>query len=245
MKKHTYTIIFVAFIVLIIIFLILEDRKISQISDESNTTDAVNLTNNTNNQNFDGKYCYTYLQKATPEAPYAVEEHIFMSVVGDIVTGEKTGTQKGPDMTNGYYGALTGTKKGNDIEVIYAYTVEGSQNKEKELYVMSENSLDKKRYSLLEKNGMLVPDLNSTVRIISYAQESCEKYFVENYLKENIVTLSPIKPILGGSWYVVSVTVNTINSTGEVVYEDGHVQEKRDFTYGIDQKGEITSFILK
>jgi hypothetical protein len=68
---------------------------------------------------------------------------------------------------------------------------------------------------------------------------------VETYLKENIVKLSPIEAVLGGTWYVVSSTVNLENNSGTVVYEDGHIQETRNFTYTIDEKGNITSLIIK
>ena len=58
-----------------------------------------------------------------------------------------------------------------------------------------------------------------------------EKLFAEKYVKDNIKTIATNKPVLGGSWYVISVVANPIAHTGEVVYEDGHIQSKASFTY--------------
>ncbi len=68
---------------------------------------------------------------------------------------------------------------------------------------------------------------------------------VETYIRETISTLSPVEPVLGGSWYVVSVEVDAENNSGTVVYEDGHVQEKRDFTFTTDPEGGILTLTIK
>jgi hypothetical protein len=71
-----------------------------------------------------------------------------------------------------------------------------------------------------------------------------EKQNVESYIRANISTISPVKPVLGGSWYVVSITVDTDKNTGNVVYEDGHIQEKKDFSYTTNSEGAVTSVTL-
>lgn len=58
-----------------------------------------------------------------------------------------------------------------------------------------------------------------------------DQTLVEKYLRENIKTLAPEKPVLGGSWYVVSVEIDAYENTGIVVYEDGHIQGKAIFHY--------------
>jgi Ni,Fe-hydrogenase I cytochrome b subunit len=58
-----------------------------------------------------------------------------------------------------------------------------------------------------------------------------EKTFIEQYIRDNISTLAIDNPILGGSWYVVSIIVNPITHTGEIIYEDGHVQSKANIIY--------------
>ncbi|MFA5791471.1 MAG: hypothetical protein WC884_00315 [Candidatus Paceibacterota bacterium] len=72
-----------------------------------------------------------------------------------------------------------------------------------------------------------------------------ERANVENYLRDNIGTLSLVKPVLGGTWYVVSLTIDLVKNLGTVVYEDGHIQEKKDFSYTINEKQEVLSLTIK
>ncbi len=64
---------------------------------------------------------------------------------------------------------------------------------------------------------------------------------IENYLRTNIATLSPVKPVLGGTWYYIGSSINTSKNSGVVVYEDGHIQEKRNFTYTTDGAQKVVS----
>jgi hypothetical protein len=64
-----------------------------------------------------------------------------------------------------------------------------------------------------------------------------DKLVVDKYIRENIKTLAPEQAVLGGSWYVVDVTVDQINKTGTVVYEDGHIQGKAIFKYSLVDSG--------
>jgi hypothetical protein len=68
---------------------------------------------------------------------------------------------------------------------------------------------------------------------------------VEAYLRENIVALSPVSAVLGGTWYVVSVTVDPDTNSGTVIYEDGHIQEERGFSYTLDGVGNISQLTIK
>ncbi len=58
-----------------------------------------------------------------------------------------------------------------------------------------------------------------------------EKLFAEKYIRENIVTIATNKPVLGGTWYVIVVTINPATKSGEVTYEDGHIQSKAKIEY--------------
>jgi hypothetical protein len=128
-----------------------------------------------------GKYCFARIQKVTDVAPYAVEEHIVLNFDGTKVTGTKRGTQSGPDMTNGYEGILAGStipnKTGGEMELIFVYTVEGSQNKEFEVYVIDNMKLIKKRWVLKEtkinNQNILVPDYVGEPTLITYEVEDC------------------------------------------------------------------------
>lgn len=118
-------------------------------------------------------YCFYRDQKATPEAPYAVQEHVQMMITGASVTGTKTGTQSGPDMTNGYQGTLVGEVKDDEIEVVFSYVIEGSAQKELEVYELRSDWLVKKRYTLYENGDVLVPNKTEDPTLIVYKPEVC------------------------------------------------------------------------
>lgn len=61
--------------------------------------------------------------------------------------------------------------------------------------------------------------------------EMDDQTMVNAYIRANIKTLAPEKPVLGGSWYIVGISVNPINKTGAVIYEDGHIQGTAIFKY--------------
>lgn len=117
--------------------------------------------------------CYTRTQLATAEAPYSSEEHVQITIDGTTVTGTKAGTQEGPGVSNGFWGDLEGTLTGTAMELVYSYTVEGSEGKELELYEVSESALTKLRYVLTEQGDMLVPDRTGEPTRLVYTLEPC------------------------------------------------------------------------
>ena len=123
----------------------------------------------------DGRQCYTYNHEATKTEPYTVNEFIDMTIKGGVVSGTKTGTQKGPDMTNGYSGTFTGTRRGDTFDVVYSYIVEGAKNKEKEIYKtrLDQIGIEKLRYPLIEKSGMLIPDTTKEFKTMLYSRVGC------------------------------------------------------------------------
>jgi hypothetical protein len=122
----------------------------------------------------DGRQCYIYSHTGTTTEPYTTSEFIDMVISGTKVAGTKRGTQAGPDMTNGYTGTITGTLDNNTIIDTYSYTIEGSKNKEKEIYHAGKTGIEKLRYPLMERSGMLVPDMTKEYSLQSYARVSCE-----------------------------------------------------------------------
>lgn len=64
-------------------------------------------------------------------------------------------------------------------------------------------------------------------------EDLSEREAVEEILWKNINTLSPVKAVLGGTFYVVSMDLDLVKNSGSVVYEDGHIQEKREFNYEV------------
>lgn len=73
--------------------------------------------------------------------------------------------------------------------------------------------------------------------------EEAEHNLVEAYLRENIGVLSPVAPVLGGSWYIVSVDFSAENQV-HVFYEDGHIQEEFQASYTVSDSGQVELTLL-
>ncbi len=67
---------------------------------------------------------------------------------------------------------------------------------------------------------------------------------IEDYVKQNISTLSPEKETVGGKFFVTEI--QTTGNTGVVKYEDGHNAYVADFTFTTSETGhKINSFIIR
>jgi hypothetical protein len=119
------------------------------------------------------KICFRYDHISTDTKPYDTSELVYLILDGDSVSGQKFGTQRGPEMWNGYQGTLIGTRMGNDLNLRFDYTIEGANQSEQELYTLSETALTKHRYQLIEQDGVLVPDLSTTPFDITYTPIDC------------------------------------------------------------------------
>lgn len=75
--------------------------------------------------------------------------------------------------------------------------------------------------------------LNKKEKSLGYAEELG---IVSDYISSNLDSVITEKAVLGGTWYIVSIDIDSINDTGNIVYEDGHIQGGIDFTYQIDSK---------
>jgi len=183
MKNKTLKFIRIFLLVLIIIGIILictqkiwVPKLVNYILSKEVTVQIIPQSNSTTQPVVtlqDGRQCYTYSHDATKDAPYAVSEFIDMNIKGSVVTGTKHGTQGGPDMTNGYTGTIDGILDHNAITDIFSYTIEGSHNKEQEMYRASQTGIEKLRYPLIEQKGILVPDTTKPFTVLSYARVGC------------------------------------------------------------------------
>ncbi len=79
--------------------------------------------------------------------------------------------------------------------------------------------------------------LNNIVSEGNLSQEEKE-ILVENYIKENISTLSPEEAVLGGTFMVSSITFFSGNEA-VVDYEDGHIALSALATYEVSSGGEV------
>ncbi len=60
--------------------------------------------------------------------------------------------------------------------------------------------------------------------ILHLAKTMLHENIYEKYIEKNISTISPVKPVLWGKWYVTKITWLDTN-TAKVEYEDGHIVE--------------------
>lgn len=153
--------------VLVVGFFILRGR-------ESNNISSTGISDQLLSDSYDSRSCYEYTHAATTNEPYTNYELVDVTREGDAITGTKKGTQSGPDMNNGYEGSITGTINNDMINVIFSYVIEGSSQKEKEIYRVGEDSLTKLRYVLVEESGVLVPDLSSSLKELVYKKVACQ-----------------------------------------------------------------------
>lgn len=61
-----------------------------------------------------------------------------------------------------------------------------------------------------------------------------EQEIFSNYFFNNLDSLSDIKPVLGGKWYVTKLELNRVSHEGVVYYEDGHISAKGTFKYNLN-----------
>jgi hypothetical protein len=152
----------------------------------------------------------------------ATGELNLLPVEKDLKTGEIKGTV-------GIFDKVTMTR----VAILEWFTFTGGTDTEKVTIVFGENMASiKQGTSTLSLTGLPCLDL-------------IERTNVENYLNDNISELSPVKAVLGGNWYVLYATINLEKNSGTVVYEDGHIQEKRNFLYTTNKNGEVLSLIIK
>lgn len=90
----------------------------------------------------------------------------------------------------------------------------------------------------LEENAK---SLEIPVQLSPCSDSEMEAYthgFVEDYLRANIVTLSPKEAVLGGTWMVTSIEFLE-NERVSVKYEDGHIQEEFQAHYQLTPYGSV------
>lgn len=186
-------------------------------------------------------YFDRYILRLIIDGETAKGELDFLPAEKDMKTGEFEGKI---DATN----QSIGTKEAN----LWWYTVaEGMSAKEELKIKFNDQKANVGAGELVDRgDGVYVyknpGNISYTLGLNSLSCELlAERANVETFLQENIGDLSPVDPVLGGSWYVVSTILNTDKKTGTVIYEDGHIQEKKDFTYTTGKEGEIINLIIK
>ena len=183
---------------------------------------------------------------------------IKLSILGDKITGEFRNLPAESDSKIGTFEGTVGPLEqkimGRRANVWWDSRAEGMEVKEELEIIFGDGSATVGFGEMVDRGDgvYLYKDKTNLYYIDGMWQMGCEdldeKLFTEKYIRENIKTVATNKPVLGGSWYVISVMVNSTTNTGDVVFEDGHIQSKANFTYTYEENPQnitVTKFEIK
>lgn len=229
--------IFIIILILVIVGAIIlsATSKKEAVVTESNTSES-ELEKDLIKQ---GSFCYYRSDKA--ESGFYDIAWIKLNIAGNIATGEfrhlpaesdsKVGTFKGEAET------IDQTPMNTRANVWWDSQAEGMEVKEELEIIFNEESATVGFGEMTDRgDGVYVyKDKTNLFYPKPMNKIDCdimnEKLSVEKYLRDNIEKIAPNKAVLGGTWYVVSATINPAAKTGEIEYEDGHIQSKASLTY--------------
>lgn len=184
-----------------------------------------------------------YKERAT-ESGFSDKAWLTLSLQGDAVSGEFYNL---PAQTDSKVGEFAGTVSQKDpysmsrtIDAWWEARAEGTIVTEELRIVFGEGTASVGFSEMVDRGDGVY--IYKDKDAISYWQElydvSCDdlndRILVEAYVRENISSIISEEPVLGGSWYVVSLSINPAEDTGEVVFEDGHIQGSASFQYSIE-----------
>lgn len=255
--KKTIAIIMSVILGVIIIIAILGIIKFNFIKD-----DVVIVPEETPKKEEPIQLCF-YQESKTNRGLYDVS-WLKMSLTDKKVTGEFSYLPAEKDSKTGIFeGVVSDVDKMNmsrTATVWWSVLSEGIKNREELQVVFGEgNAMAGFGEMTKENDGVYVyKDKSSITYGPNMVDVSCEelnnRISVEKYVRENIQTLSPEKPVLGGVWYVTSIHLDPKTQSGIVKYEDGHIQGSALFDYVIQnelieirniEKGDETSLRTK
>lgn len=224
-KLSIYIAIFI--VVLIIIFALLPKNKASDIIIQNPPSDkAINM-------------CYQYSKETS--RGFADRAWLKMSITGDKVTGEYQNLPAEKDSKVGKFAGTVGPMdpkiSGRIADVWWDSLAEGMNAREQLNIEFGEGSAVALFGEMIDKgDGVYVyKDTTKLTSGFQMSQIDCEalddKIIVEKYIRDNVETIVPEKPVLGGSWYITLVNINPSTKTGTMTYEDGHIQGNKSFSY--------------
>lgn len=199
---------------------------------------------------------FCFAKFGTPDSDGNYDKYTLRLMLdGDKARGELNFLPKEKDTKTGEFegivSAVDKTMMGRTADLFWFTSAEGMNVKEQLKIIFGEGNASIGFGEMVDRgDGVYVyKDVKNISYNLNLTDVACtdlvERASVENYLRDNIKTLSPVKPVLGGTWYVVSLTIDLIKNSGTVVYEDGHIQEKRNFLYTTNEKHEVVSLTIK
>lgn len=164
-----------------------------------------------------------------------------MSLAGGRVSGEvqylpaERDSKTGP--ISGTVSPMNPTTSSRTATVIWTASAEGITNPEELVIEFGEGAAALGFGEMVDNgNGTYVYAHKDAITYApAMSQVDCEvlgeRVSVEQYIRKNIATISPDSAVLGGTWYVTSVSVDDTANTGTVSYEDGHIAKRATFSY--------------
>jgi len=231
MKK---SLIFIVFIIIIMgfVFFLLKEKK-EEVDIIVTPSESVSV-------------CYQYYQKSL--SGFFDKAWLKMNISGDEVDGEY---QNLPANTDSKIGKFKGTISAVDTQtdkqmadVWWSSWSEGMNLTEQLIIEFNEKNAVVLFSEMIDRgDGLYVyKDINQFTYGFKMSQIDCEalddEIIVRKYINDNLRTLIPEEPVLGGSWYLVSMKLDFITKTGEMIYEDGHIQGDKKFSY-LRNKNEV------
>lgn len=243
-KIKQVTIVLLILTIIGAVFMTIKTRKDMSVDVEENKTTDTTETKESRN------LCY-YKSDKTNNDLYDTA-WLKLSITGDEITGEFQHIPAEKDSKIGKFegimNSLDQQKMARTANVWWDSFAEGMNVKEELIIEWGEGSATVGFGEMIDRgDGVYVYKNKMDLSYLKpMSQMDCiyldEKLSVEKYVRENIKTIATDKAVLGGTWYVVSTLVNPSTKTGEVTYEDGHIQKSRAvFTYTYEtQTKEIT-----
>ncbi|HAQ02920.1 TPA: hypothetical protein DEP30_02230 [Candidatus Nomurabacteria bacterium] len=226
MKKIlTYISIFIVIIIVIFVF-ISRNKRLNIVIQNPPAREAIAM-------------CYQY-SKETSRGFYD-QAWLKMSILGDKVTGEYRNLPAEKDSKVGKFAGNVGPMdpkiSGRIADVWWDSLAEGMNVREQLNIEFGEGSAVALFGEMIDRgDGVYVyKDVTKLTSGFQMSQTDCsaldDKIIVEKYIRDNVKTIVPEKPVLGGSWYITSVNINPSTKTGKMTYEDGHIQGNKSFSY--------------
>ena len=246
-------------IILIILIIVIIGGVISNIIYKKKTAVIVTIDNNiiTENKTAEEKpenpnifnLCY-YNSDKTDKGLYDIS-WLKLNISGDKINGEFNNILAEKDSKVGLFegtvGPLIQNIMGRKATVWWNSFAEGMNVKEELAIVFGDGSATVGFGEMINRgDGVYVyKNKENLTYSKSMGQIDCEtldeKILVEKYIKENIKTIATNSPVLGGNWHTISVIANPIAHSGEVTYEDGHIQSKAKFIYNYEKNTQVVA----
>ena len=248
MSKKLSIILFVIFVIVSGVYLLGNSKK--------EKSSAPEIIDETKKEDTKTSLCYLYFKKT--DRNFYDEAWLKMDLTGEKVVGEFRNLPAEKDSKVGSFegtvSVLNQQSMSRTADVWWNSFAEGMREKEELLINFGDGNAKVFFGEMVDRgDGVYVYKDKSTLKYgPELNQISCEdlneKLTVEKYVRDNIKTIATNKEVLGGTWNVISVTAIPSVNTGDVIYEDGHIESTATFGYEFNQQDNsvsIKNFIVK